>query len=79
MLSALLIETMRRYADEILGDGGAKLVSVSLDMTGAVFAGGDIEIRCKTDRQTRTLLFIRGELKSADALYLKAASIHRLG
>ena len=78
LLPALITEALRVYADEMAGEATGKLVSVSLDMSGEAFSEGDIGIRLKTDRKTRSLLFVQASLSSGDRLLIRATSIFRL-
>ena len=78
VLSALMIRAMRAHADSLAGDRTAKTVSISLDMTGAEFPGGDIALSLRVDRQTRTIIFMSGTLSGAGETVLKATAIFRL-
>lgn len=78
VLSALMIRALRAHADSAAGDRIARTVSVSLDRTDAEFAGGDVRMMSKIDRQTRTLVFMGGALIAEDKAILKATAIFRL-
>ncbi len=78
LLPSLITESLRIYADEMAGEAQGKLVSVSLDMSGEAFSGGDLSIRLKTDRKTRSLLFVQASLSSEGRLLIKATAIFRL-
>ena len=78
ILTALMMRALGREANLLATNGLARLVSVSVDVTGTAFGGGEGEITIRTDRQTRTLLFMGGALASAGGLNLKATAIFRL-
>lgn len=78
VLSALMIRAMRAHADSLAGEKKAKTVSISLDMTGAAFEGGEATLSSKVDRQTRTIIFMSGILSGAGETILKATAIFRL-
>ena len=77
-LTALTIRALQRHAAFISDSGAARLVSVSSDITGTDFSGGEGKITLKVDRQTRTLLFIGAVLTSTAGLHLRATAIFRL-
>lgn len=77
-LTALTIRALQHHAASLSENGEARLVSVSCDVTGMDFPGGDGAITIKVDRQTRTLLFIGAELTSKTGLHLRATAIFRL-
>ncbi|MEQ8557224.1 MAG: hypothetical protein RIB03_02815 [Henriciella sp.] len=78
VLSALMIRAMRAHADSLGGEKTAKTVSISVDVTGADFAGGEVALSSKVDRQTRTIIFMSGTLSADGTTLLKATSIFRL-
>lgn len=78
IVSGLVIQALQHHADAVGAGKTAKLVSVSLDMTGADVSAGTVEISSKTDRQTRTLLFTGAELSLDGKLLVKATAIFRL-
>ncbi len=78
-LSAFVIQALQHHASAAAGDKAAKLVSVSLDMTGKDASAGTVQIDTKTDRQTRSLLFLGADLVLNDTLLVKATAIFRLG
>lgn len=78
VLSALMIRALRAHAGSAAEDKTVRTVSVSLDMTDAEFAGGDVRMVSKIDRQTRTLVFMGGSLIAEGKVILKATAIFRL-
>ena len=78
ILSALMIRALRAHADSVAGDRQAHSVSVSVDLTGTEFQGGDLRFLSEVDRQTRTLVFMNGTLRSGESVLLKATAIFRL-
>ena len=78
LLAALMVQGLRSLANSIAGDRAAHTVSVSLDMTGAAFLGGEVAIQTEVDRQTRTLAFMNGSLSCGGKVLLKATAIFRL-
>lgn len=77
ILSALTLRALTHYASALATGGEAKLVSVSVDVTGTGFDGGAGEVSSQVDRQTRTLLFMGADLTSGAGLHLKATAIFR--
>lgn len=77
-LAAMSIRALEQHAAAQSGAADARLVSVSNDVTGKVFSGGEGEIKSHIDRQTRTLLFMGAELSSAAGLNLRSTAIFRL-
>lgn len=78
VLSALIIRAMQAHADSLAEARRARTVSVSLDMTGKAFAGGEVSLRSKVDRQTRTIIFMGAELCVQGDVIQKATAIFRL-
>ena len=77
LLAALMVQGLRSLAESTAGDRAAHTVSVSLDMTGTVFSGGDVSIQSRIDRQTRTLAFMNASLSAGGKVLLKATAIFR--
>ena len=78
VLSALMVRALQAHADSLAETREAKTVSVSLDMTGKPHDGGEVQIRSEVDRQTRTIIFMGGELLAKGEILLKATAIFRL-
>ena len=78
VLSAIMIRALRAHADTLAEDRIAKTVSISVDVTGETFDGGTVSMKTKTDRQTRTLIFMNGIMRAGDTALLKATAIFRL-
>ena len=77
-LCALSIRAMQAAAAALSGPASAQLVSISHDVTGKPFEGGSAAIESRTDRQTRTLIFMGAELSSAAGLHIRSTAIFRL-
>lgn len=78
VLGALTLNALKAAAAAAAGQLTASTVSVSLDMTGEAFSGGDVEFACTVDRQTRTLIFMHAMVTSGGRCLIKATAIFRL-
>ncbi|MEQ9314443.1 MAG: hypothetical protein RLN72_01250 [Henriciella sp.] len=78
LASAALMRALERHAADIAGETEVSLVSVSFDMTGEAFSGGEIEIKSSVDRQTRSLLFMHAYAAHGSTTLIKATAIFRL-
>lgn len=79
VISALLMQTVRRHAETLAQGARVTPVSVTIDVTGIVSDAGTIQFVSKVDRKTRTLFFIGGEAMQGDTPLLKATAIYRIG
>ncbi len=78
VISALLMQVVRRHAKSLVDDADIAPVSVTIDVTGLPAVSGGIEFDSTIDRKTRTLIFISGEAKQGCAPLLKATAIYRI-
>lgn len=77
-LSALMVRALRIHAASLAGESESRTVSISLDMTGERFQGGEIRLLSHVDRQTRSIIFMSGTAAGAGPTLMKATAIFRL-
>ena len=74
---SLLSHVLLRHASALAGEASVQLVSLAVDVTGAL-QGGQLDFRSRLDRQTRTLIFINGEASEGGKPRLRATAIYRV-
>ena len=79
VLSALLMQVVRRHATHLAEGAPVTPVSVTIDVTGSVETSDAIAFSSSVDRKTRTLIFIGGEAMQGSAPLLKATAVYRIG
>ena len=79
VLSALLMQVVRRHAESLADGEPVAPVSVSVDVTGQVSGAAPLDFESQVDRKTRTIIFIGGTATQEGRPLLKATAVYRIG
>ncbi|MEL7546498.1 MAG: hypothetical protein AAGJ84_07595 [Pseudomonadota bacterium] len=77
VLIGLLTHTLKQAAAELVTPDRIELVSIAVDATGKAM-GGAVKFAHQIDRQTRTLIFISGDVRESEEPLLRGTAIFRL-
>ena len=78
LLPSVMSEALREYAGRMAEERQGKLISVNLDFTGETLAGGEASMHLKTDRKTRSLIFVQASLYAKQHRIMRATAIFKL-